>query len=816
MWLQQRWLRLWVSRSVSFGLQLQGAIQGVVFADSNGNGVEDTGETGIGGVVVKLFERTNNQLLAETATDIKGGYRFLALAGGSYRIEIEAPGGYSSLTSTTIPVDLSASLPSGVAVFSLQQSNVILGAVFVDLNGNTLRDVGEQGVAGVEVRIVGELQEDLLSTNAAGEFLLSNPPPGVYTATVVSLEGTGYLPSAEMTRTLYLPTNGTSASALFTVLPVNSIIGNARTGTEVTLEAQSGELRAASNNRTVRANSQGIFVFAGVEDGDYQIVVTSPPGFTSVQSTLAVALRGASSRVVAESVVNGTVQGRLFEDQDQNGLASYREPAVSGAIVQLWREQTLLRETVSTVTGRYQFIGLPVGEYQVIVDSSLFTQLVTTTVSLTNQLPGTNQVVGMGRRGAVSGRIYLSPNASALNPLPAEGVGLSNFTVNLNGPVKRTVQTDVAGFFRFDTLPAGFYELEVSAIPGFTPVNGENWRREFMLDVDHAMNGVNLGLSTLARSEDAPGYGSLPEVGAVIDMGSVMVGSSVSTTLTISETGDATLNVTDFSLSGSNATEFDVSPTSLSIVDGGAAQPVTITCTPNSSGLRTASLTVNHNATDSPATYTLNCMGLSAAMNLWLPVLLKQQLTLVYTSNFSEDAGALWSNSKRSTSPSGEIFLGEFGNGGTSLILEELPAHSRVSVSFDLYILRSWDGNQVELPDDFDPYQPIVEGQAATRIGPDSFQVRSGDTIFLDATFSNWAQFTQNYPSLDSPAQSGAVAVNTLGYTYGDWQKDATYRIHLSFDHSEPMLVLDFLALGLQALEDESWGIDNVSVIVSK
>ena len=269
-------------------------------------------------------------------------------------------------------------------------------------------------------------------------------------------------------------------------------------------------------------------------------------------------------------------------------------------------------------------------------------------------------------------------------------------------------------------------------------------------------------------------------------------------------------------MSGSNATDFDVSPTSLSIVDGGAAQPVTITCTPNSSGLRTASLTVNHNATDSPATYTLNCRGLSAGMNLWVPILLKQQLTLVYTSNFSEDAGALWSNSTRSTSPSGEIFLGEFGNGGTSLILEELPDHSRVSVSFDLYILRSWDGNQVELPDDFDPYQPIVEGQAATRIGPDIFQVRSGDTILLDATFSNWAQFTQNYPSLDSPAQSGAVAVNTLGYIYRDWQKDATYRIHLSFDHSNPMLVLDFVALGLQALEDESWGIDNVSVIVSK
>jgi hypothetical protein len=120
----------------------------------------------------------------------------------------------------------------------------------------------------------------------------------------------------------------------------------------------------------------------------------------------------------------------------------------------------------------------------------------------------------------------------------------------------------------------------------------------------------------------------------------------------------------------------------------------------------------------------------------------------------------------------------------------------------------------VELPDDFDPYLPLRQGRAADRIGPDRFQVRSGNATLFDATFSNWAQFTQSYPAPDSPAQSGAVAVNALGYTYLEWQKDATYRIHLSFEHSDPTLVLDFVAEGLQVIGDESWGIDNVVVIV--
>jgi hypothetical protein len=137
-----------------------------------------------------------------------------------------------------------------------------------------------------------------------------------------------------------------------------------------------------------------------------------------------------------------------------------------------------------------------------------------------------------------------------------------------------------------------------------------------------------------------------------------------------------------------------------------------------------------------------------------------------------------------------------------------------VTISFDLYILRSWDGNQVELPDDFDPYLPLRQGRAVDRIGPDRVQVRSGDATLFDATFSNWAQFTQDYPTPNSPAQSGVTAVNTLGYIYLEWQKDATYRIHLSFEHSDPTLVLDFVAEGLQGIEDESWGIDNVTVLV--
>jgi len=107
----------------------------------------------------------------------------------------------------------------------------------------------------------------------------------------------------------------------------------------------------------------------------------------------------------------------------------------------------------------------------------------------------------------------------------------------------------------------------------------------------------------------ASGYGSTPAVGSTINVGSATVGSSVSTNLQVSETGNAALNVTSHSLSGANMADFSVTPATLTIADGGAAQNLAIQCTPSGSGLRSATLTVNHNASGSPATYTLNCTG---------------------------------------------------------------------------------------------------------------------------------------------------------------------------------------------------------------
>jgi hypothetical protein len=142
--------------------------------------------------------------------------------------------------------------------------------------------------------------------------------------------------------------------------------------------------------------------------------------------------------------------------------------------------------------------------------------------------------------------------------------------------------------------------------------------------------------------------------------------------------------------------------------------------------------------------------------------------------------------------------LGQFGDQSIKLNLNGLSAHSHVRISFDLYIIRSWDGN--------DPFH-----------GPDYWGFGLvGEPPSLYTTFSNWVNrnqaFPDGYPGGDYPAQSGAVAVAALGYQFIQWQQDSIYRIEYILDHSSDDLSLEFFAENLQVLEDESWGLDNFEV----
>ncbi|REJ42170.1 MAG: calcium-binding protein, partial [Microcystis flos-aquae DF17] len=187
-------------------------------------------------------------------------------------------------------------------------------------------------------------------------------------------------------------------------------------------------------------------------------------------------------------------------------------------------------------------------------------------------------------------------------------------------------------------------------------------------------------------------------------------------------------------------------------------------------------------------------------------------LNNIYSNNFETSAGSEWSKTNRSTTPiGGRKFLGEFNNDTVSLTLNNpLLNNNTVTVEFDLFIIRYWDGNT---------------GYADSNYGDATFTLTTsnGQTLF-NTTFSNYDTTTQSYPNSagqgNYPARTGAVENNTLGYQnwYGGPKSDSVYHLTSTFTNASNLLSLNFTASGLQLWYNTSdvgsWGIDNISVRV--
>ncbi len=118
--------------------------------------------------------------------------------------------------------------------------------------------------------------------------------------------------------------------------------------------------------------------------------------------------------------------------------------------------------------------------------------------------------------------------------------------------------------------------------------------------------------SVTTPSELTAGFSSLPAPNSTIDFGTAAVGQAVTQKLTLTETGEADLNVELVGLTGDQAENFNVlSPTfPLTIVNGDEEQTVELQCTPATSGPHAATLELSSNdPSHSEVSYALKCTG---------------------------------------------------------------------------------------------------------------------------------------------------------------------------------------------------------------
>ncbi len=99
---------IWVTATFSIGEQqpCTGRIGDFIWNDLNGNGIQDSGEPGLPGVTVRLFEKLDNgglQQVGQTTTNAAASYLFSDLCAGNYRVQV---------VQDTLPPNFEASPPN--------------------------------------------------------------------------------------------------------------------------------------------------------------------------------------------------------------------------------------------------------------------------------------------------------------------------------------------------------------------------------------------------------------------------------------------------------------------------------------------------------------------------------------------------------------------------------------------------------------------------------------------------------------------------------------------------------------------------------
>jgi uncharacterized repeat protein (TIGR01451 family) len=184
--------------------------------DANRNGVQDSGEANVQGVKVTLLNSNGGQVGEAITTNANGNYAFSNLMPGSYYVKFDPatlPSGFIFTTAKAAGVsddrdsDADASGKTANVTLNAGQNHRDLDAgimqpaqpalaslgdiVWFDANKNGIQDNGEQGVAGVEVKLYaadGNFVKSAITGND-GKYLFTDLLPGSYYVEFANVPG---------------------------------------------------------------------------------------------------------------------------------------------------------------------------------------------------------------------------------------------------------------------------------------------------------------------------------------------------------------------------------------------------------------------------------------------------------------------------------------------------------------------------------------------------------------------------------------------------------------------------------------------------
>jgi hypothetical protein len=424
------------------------AIGGAVFTDTNGNGIHDAAETGVGNVTVNLFD-SSNTFVSSTSTANDGSYSF-SVAPGTYTVVFDsttlptgsvfttqhAPGSNANndsdantITGRSDPITVGIGNVINNIDAGIYTPVVIGDFAWNDANGNGIQDPGEGGKAGVIVNLLDNNGNVVQTQTTTGNGLYQfSAAPGIYQVEFVAPAGSNFSPKSQGAD----PTKDSDAD------PV--------TGRTALIAFNSGDVN---------------------EDLDAGITTAAPPA-------------------------TGSIGDFVFFDANGNGIQDPGEIGLPNVKINLLDGNgNFITTTTPDGFGKYSFTGLAAGNYIVefVPTASFF--------SITAQHQGVDPKADSdpdpvtGRTGVITlaaGQSNNDIDCGLIKPTsamvgdfvwndtngngiqdPGE-VGVPNVTVNLldsNGKFVTTTTTDANGKYLFLNVAAGDYQVEFIAPAGF-------------------------------------------------------------------------------------------------------------------------------------------------------------------------------------------------------------------------------------------------------------------------------------------------------------------------------------------------------------
>ncbi|MBP3646637.1 MAG: carboxypeptidase regulatory-like domain-containing protein [Clostridia bacterium] len=409
-----------VTRGLAGAVTL-GSFEGVVFRDSNANGVQDSGEETLAGASISLNSSASSE---ETVTEADGSFSLTGLRPGDYTLSMQLPDGFifsHNMDELALPAAKEETLSCPWQVLISRKDKLvgavkpasIAGEIWMDENQDGEQADSEWIMEGVTLMLTDETNAVIAETVSGSHgFVFENVRPGSYSvrfdlpeqsSSANASASTFYLKGTAMVQEGLEVSEGQTITGLTTGLVSRTSIGgtawldengsrNPIAGVTVTLY-QNGQALQVSET-----SLDGSYHFDGLWPGEYTVSATLPAGMiyvrpndpsyesgASVIEDTANGLSGVISLQMAQHQLDrdvlyikpAKVGDLAWLDENKNGLLDGSEHRLPGVSVRLMQNGEAVYETLTNAYGYYQFAHVYPGEY--VLEATAYEQLAITT-----------------------------------------------------------------------------------------------------------------------------------------------------------------------------------------------------------------------------------------------------------------------------------------------------------------------------------------------------------------------------------------------------------------------------------------------------